>query len=604
MNILAIDARLGQPDNDPIGIALWSDDGGGYYADYDTFRLDAIACAVDGYTLIAHGAEQVVSTLLYRHHEHVRVNYRDEQFVFAQWHYDLHHEPMPIWDSRPLAGNLPIGKLVEAVGLEPYPTPQMYTWQYQQRWRGYCFEHKALSCPLCWGKIDRAQWWCADHQRGECDECWKLQHAQAVYLYMRRYAEMAEGYGFKPSRTIGGMAHRVWRHLDRPQPCRLPSDEMDRFARQGYFGGRVECFKLGECGLVCYGDISQMYASVLRDVTLPTPQSMRLVTDQPIPESVLEWPGVSDCTVTVPDLYLPPLPLRREHDIVYPVGQFRGHFTHGELRLALTRGCQIDAIHASLYGSEMCAPFEIFARGLMDWREDLRRKHDPLEVAVKLMLNSLYGYIGMRPTFESNYVMPLPPGTTMRDWPYHDVKVLRDHILMRRSSLARRRPKFSNPLWAALITAEARLRLYRHMEVYGADLLYVDTDSVIVWSEIQAGDGSPGELRFQGMYEESTILAPKMYRLQSVMGAPRMAHAGIPEWQVEQLLADGQIRRAHDVGVMEGFHTGLEPGRRVFMPTDRRYEMGKRIPLDPRPLGQREGWTDTRPIVLGPVLGE
>ena len=604
MKILAVDARVAMPNVSPFSVAVWSDRESDYLEDWQTWRDAAAQFGADGYTMIAYGAEQAVTRLLYNHSEHVRVDYRAGEYVSARWHYDAEHDPMPIWDMRPLCGALTIRKLIEAVGLTPYETPQRYTWQHSTKWHNPCFEHEVQCCPLCWDVINRAKWQCDEHWKGECDACWRSQNAHAVYLYMERYVRMAEGYGLKPSRTVGGMAHAIWRHLDRPNPIRLSTREQDDFARRGYRAGRTECFKLGQCGPVTYGDVSQMYASILRDIELPTPASTTLTAGSETHADALAWPGISDCTVTTGERYLPVLGVQQEQGYVFPVGTFRGHFTHAELELAGSRGYQIQEVHATLCGMDWEPPFASFAAGMMDWREDLRKAKDPLEIAVKLMLNALYGMIGMKAWHETEYVMPLPAETTMADWPYHDIKITPSGPKLRRCDLHYRRGQYANPLWAALVTAAARVKLYLLMEQCGSEIVYCDTDSIITMGELPEDVNEPGRMRYQGWFAESAILAPKMYRLQGGHGGQKMAHAGIPAWQIDRLITEGKARSGGPVGIMDSFHTGLEAGRWVTYQTDRQYSVGKRQPVNVAALNEPDGWTDTRPLVLTADMAE
>lgn len=604
MKLFAVDCRQGQADSDPFAVASWSDLRHSYETDWDAWKLEAVEHAKAGYTMVAHGAEQVVTYLLHNRDEYVRVDYRSDEYQWARWYYDSNHEPMPIWDSRPLSGNLPWSELVTGVGLIAYPTPQRHTWQHRKRWAERCWSHKVVCCPLCRDVVDRWYWRCAEHDQGECEECWRMQHACAVYRYMDRYARMAEGYGVKPSRTIGGMAMRLWRTIDRPAPIKLATREMDEFARLGYRAGRTECFKLGATGPVTYGDVSQMYASILQEIHLPTPETTQFRDVSTLEPGWMSKPGISDCTVCVPHMYLPPLGIMTKTGFVFPVGEFRGHFTHGELRMAVERGCEILEVHKSLFGTDTTQPMGGFAAGMVSWREDLRRSKDPLELVVKQLLVSLYGMLGMKPWHDTEYVQPLPPGTDMADWPFHDFQILPTHILMRRSDRRYRRGDYANPLWAALITAEARIRLYKLMEQHGGEMVYCDTDSIITMGELRDVGNAPGQLRYQGFYEQSWILAPKLYRLQGTHNGERNAHAGIPQWQLDRLIQEGRARKSAPVGILESFWTGLEAGRWVTMPVERKWEIGKRQPVSSYDVLTEGGWTDTRPLVLGPAFTE
>lgn len=594
----AVDCTTAAETEEPFGAAWFTDLGGGYSDDWAEWRRWAVSHAAEGYTMVLHGAESGVTRLLYPRREYVQCHYRDGEYSSAEWHYDPTVQPMQIWDSMSLAGGQSLPTLVTKTVGDLYPTPQRYTWRYLARWRQPCFGHGTARCPLCYGLVDRVSWRCKRHDTPECPECWRVQRAEAVYRFMVEYSLLADRYGVKPTKTIGGLALTIWRRIDEPPPIRLRSKAMEEAARRGYFGARAEATKLGHTGAVVYGDVEKMYGSVMADIRLPTPESTLLNDGAGNTGQWLMYPGMSDCTVTVPDCYVPPLPFRRGGRLLFPVGEFRGWFSHDELRLAIDHGATVRHWHASLYGTETTKPIEYFALALMDYIPHLAKHGMVTEETAKRVLNALYGCIGMRQGCQTCYVLPLPPGTTPSDWPYHEVKVLRDHILMRRESWQSRRSKWSNPLWAALITAAARVKLYNLLVMHGGELAYTDTDSVITMGELRGESEGPGGLHYKGTFTDSWIVGPKLYRLEHPTGNVRLAHSGIPRWQLDRLLEHGQAERGETVGVLEGFFTGLEPGRYVRYNVGRRYEIGQRQPLDLAALSDPDGWTDTRPVVL------
>jgi DNA polymerase type B, organellar and viral len=599
---VAVDITSGDAANDPFCAAFKSDIISDHSNDYYTTREFLAGHGRRKYTMVAYNTEQVITRLLYRNRENVRVYYREDTYTYGEWWFDDDSPPMQIWDIKLLAGGMSMRELCECTGVEQYELPQRYTAAYKRRWKNGCAFHMVPSCPECWGVIERALWRCAEHDIPECESCYRLRNAEAIYRYVERYAAYAESHNVTPSRTIGGMALKLWRSWDNPEPIRLPRVTMDGMARKAYYGGRTECLKIGSTGPVTYGDVRAMYGSVMQDVELPTPDSMVTLSADCSIQVVYEQCGASECTVRVPEMYVPPLPYRWNGMIVYPTGTFRGWWPHVELRHAIDCGVEILERHQSLYGTDTVKPFAIFAGGLLELRQEFARKHDSMEQVAKLMLNSLYGYIGMKSEWDSAYIMPLPPGTSARDWPHHEVQVLKGHVLLRREDHRHGRSQWSNPLWAAIITATARVKLHRYMLANQAGLCYVDTDSIITMGELVGTGVGDGELQHVGLYDSSWIVAPKIYRLETAAHTQRVAAAGIPRWQLDALINGTEYRDGHAVGIMEGFWTGIEPGRYVRYHATRQYDTGKRHLLNEPSLSERDGWSDTSPLRMAENL--
>jgi hypothetical protein len=604
MKILAIDITAGDNVNDPFGCAFYSDQANGYECDRGILQARLLSHARTGYTMVAHGAEDAITRLLYQASENVRVFYRQDEYSHAEWFYEDNKPSIQIWDVRLLAGGMTIRELCACTGSEQYEMPQRYSVAYKRRWQRGCALHGAPSCKECWGIIDRALWSCDTHGKPECEECYRLRQATAIYRYMERYAEFAESRLVKPSRTIGGMALKLWRVWDTPKPIRMPKPAMDTAARKAYYGGRVECLKLGATGIVSHGDVRAMYGAIMRDIELPTPESTVLVGKSDISSDILDRNGASECTVEIPDIYAPPLPYRWHGMVVYPSGRIRAWWPHVELRHAIECGVEILAVHKSLYGTEAYKPFSIFAGGLLDLRAQYEREHNAMQHPVKLMLNSLYGYIGMKSSWDSTYVMPLPRGTTASDWPFHEVQVCKGHMLLRRSDWRHGRSEWANPLWAAIITATGRVQLHTYMQANLGGLCYVDTDSVVTMGELDGTGKGEGQLEFKALYDRSWIVAPKIYRLESLVYDDKTSAAGIPRWQLDALLKGAQYKDGHVVGIMEAFWTGIEPGRYVRYHANRQYDTGKRVLLSRPSLSEDDGWSDTRPLRMSEMHGE
>jgi hypothetical protein len=413
---------------------------------------------------------------------------------------------------------------------------------------------------------------------------------------MDYYSGFLASYGIKPKRTITGGAIALWKMADCPKPAQLRDWGIDGAARKGYIGPRVEAYKLGQIGPVYYADYHMSYPAIMRDTPMPDPAHTHHISSDHLTDEWIQYEGVTEATVTVPTVYAPPLPVRASNQLLFPVGTFRGWFTNAELRAARNRGVQLERVHNCVYATETLFPFQNFILGFTNYAEELKRKNSPLAQVLKLILNSLYGSFGMRNTQSSCYQMPLPPGTKTSDWKYHDMRVTERCILLRKEAHNTFRDKWSNPLWAAQITGYARLRLLEAMEAQGRDLVYVDTDSIMSTRPIVGLGTGIGALEDGGCYQESMIVAPKMYSLTTGTQPDRIRAAGVPKAQAKRYLERWEATYNKRVGLEEAWHGNLVPGEMTIVNVNRHLELGKRQMTSPINVYMNVGFSDTEPL--------
>ena len=220
--------------------------------------------------------------------------------------------------------------------------------------------------------------------------------------------------------------------LDREQisPSGLP------FQRKAYFGGRCECYALGDFPNVYAADIKSSYPYVMRNYTFPDLESARHVS-----QFNLKREGICTAYVLVPEMDRPPLPVRTTRGNVYPVGNLYGTWTAPELRYARSVGCNVIAG----CGMEFTQSWQPFTR-YIDALYDLKRTGDSVTVThAKLLMNSLYGMFGTkedkmiwtRKTYARDIGIPWGKGWIIK---------------------IKRRVDFAAPVWAAYITPNARVR--------------------------------------------------------------------------------------------------------------------------------------------------
>ena len=183
---------------------------------------------------------------------------------------------------------------------------------------------------------------------------------------------------------------------------------------------------------------------------------------------------------------------------MYPVGNLYGTWTAPELRYARSVGCNVIAG----CGMEFTQSWQPFTR-YIDALYDLKRTGDSVTVThAKLLMNSLYGMFGTkedkmiwtRKTYARDIGIPWGKGWIIK---------------------IKRRVDFAAPVWAAYITAYARVRLAKFMdevERKGGRPIYCDTDSVYYTASAPCFPETDtlGAMNHDGQ-ADMTLRAPKVY---------------------------------------------------------------------------------------------
>lgn len=269
-------------------------------------------------------------------------------------------------------------------------------------------------------------------------------------------------------------------------------------ARKAYVASRVEVFtpEMRVDRISCF-DVNSSFP---KSMTEPQPGHYRGASRT--------WSGsrlsLVDARVTVPEMYLPPLPVRIQKKksapprVFFPVGTWRGWYAGSDLELLLEAGGKIERVYKTL-------DFEPFhdLRAYVELIYERRRKEeDPFRKLVyKLLLNSLYGKFSEQSHKESLLVRPDQPppdgSTALLAGVYlapTDVPVPHEHVPV-----------------GVQVTSLSRALLYRFMAKC-ADLYYCDTDSIFTTSSLPSGDAL-GALKHEYDAVDAYFAAPKFYRV-------------------------------------------------------------------------------------------
>ena len=162
------------------------------------------------------------------------------------------------------------------------------------------------------------------------------------------------------------------------------SEKLNQIAQESYFASRVEVFNRNAEDFKIY-DINSSFPYAM---TFPLPGNLTGFQTRLPEDDSDECIYLANVTIEVPDVYLPPLPYRKEGRVFFPIGRWRSWFTSTDIRLALREGATIHKVH-EVY---MFEPFMDF-KGYADDIYKLRSEADTpfRKLILKYLLNSLYG---------------------------------------------------------------------------------------------------------------------------------------------------------------------------------------------------------------------
>lgn len=316
--------------------------------------------------------------------------------------------------------------------------------------------------------------------------------------------------------STAGTAMSYYRrnHLSKKIPR---ESETHDFVRQAYFGGRVEVFRREGTGLRYY-DINSSYPTAMLN---PLPSGPCTPWEGPIPDKLsLGRTGFIEADVDLPPCNYPPLPVRHDSKLMFPVGRLSGVWSWIELQ----RVKQYVKRWGRSYWYESSPILASFVKALYQFRDKSRPDYDAgMAQIAKYILNGLYGKFGMNQDRTKLIIagqQEIPEGAWPADgtpesaiW-YATERIDQPYII---------------PQIAATVTAYSRVMLLDWMlkvEELGGSVFYTDTDAVVT-DVILPTSPALGDLKQEyGDNLTGTFIGPKMYALTEPDGTPHVRAKG------------------------------------------------------------------------------
>lgn len=315
--------------------------------------------------------------------------------------------------------------------------------------------------------------------------------------------------------TIGSSSWRNARRLVGVEDSALSLSDF-RYLKAAHFGGRVQVFRPSASEGIS-ADVNSLYPACLACTPLPVGVPIRRYGDGAAASYRLGSPGVFSAKVRVPEMWVPPLPVRANHRIAYPTGDIEGTWSGIELRYAEEVGCKIlDVTESITWPSERVLFWEWVQKYWTLRRNQPGGKSSPMGKFCKLYLNSLPGKFGMNP---GGYAFRINPDLSksnkwqmLSEGVYRIRRPTKRHL---RSGEWVAGAPCARIEWAVTVLAQARVTWHRQALRCGRSLVYGDTDNVKATCGINAlanvGDAL-GQWLEESAFAEFEAIAPKFYR--------------------------------------------------------------------------------------------
>ena len=429
--------------------------------------------------------------------------------------------------------------------------------------------------------------------------------SEITYHFVSTMKAHYESFGAKLKATIGSTAleffnKNYYKHTNKRH---IKTKDIE-FMLKGYYGGRTEIFfnKPVE-GNIQYWDFNSKYPDVMHKNPYPViGKDCYIKTKKPDLTRI----GVMDVTVSCPlDLYLPYLPCRADNgSLLFPVGEFRGHWTYYEINEAVKLGYKIIKIHDCIeFTRGTFYPFKDFVWDMYSKRQAAEKVGDQLlKDAFKLVPNNLYGKYGQGRDFTQLVPYVGPEQLKAGD------AVLGDMVLLK--SRHKHFPVHTNMIWAMMTTAYARHDLYNGMRDVlkaGGLLIYCDTDSIIFESNMAIFKNSNelGHLKSEGDFKYAWFKLPKLYHLIKADNTHIYKAKGIPyrDNKGEQYFNLGSATFERPYKLRECLRRNLSPKRKIKLIPNYWHEVTK---FDKKTYDKRNVLKngETSPIIYQDYLKE
>lgn len=284
-----------------------------------------------------------------------------------------------------------------------------------------------------------------------------------------------DAFSFYPAKwpSSGYLAEKVLINngIEFPKFSSIPFEVQD-LAYRSYFGGRFEMIKRGFIGKAFLYDINSAYPFAITQI--PDLSNGKWIQRKSIHDKAKL--GFFEIEADIPDVtYIPPFPFRANGQLVFPSGRFVTYVTLAELQNCEKSWYKIRNSWQFVPNSESY-PYRKFIENLYQKRLELKQNGSPMQLPIKIILNSIYGKTGQK--------------------------------------INRIIGNLFNPVIFSFITGFARAQLYRFVvdNSLEKDVVAFATDSICVTKKLDIDSQKLGEFSFEKSASDVFYLQNGFYR--------------------------------------------------------------------------------------------
>ncbi len=285
-----------------------------------------------------------------------------------------------------------------------------------------------------------------------------------------------DAFSFYPARWLssGYLAEKVLinNKIDIPKFDSIPY-EIQEMAYRSYYGGRFEILKRGFIGTGYLYDINSAYPYAMTQI--PDLSKGKWIKRKTIHKD--SKIGLFRIRANIPDCkYIPPFPFRVNHNIIFPSGEFETYVTLQELQ-----ACESKTFYRILESYQFIPesdiyPYRDFIEKLYQKRMELKQQNDPMQLPIKIILNSIYGKTGQNVNHKIGNLF--------------------------------------NPVIFAFITGFCRAQLYNFVRENAneRDVVFFATDSICTTKKLDVNSTKLGDFSFDNEADDVFVLQNGFYR--------------------------------------------------------------------------------------------
>lgn len=340
--------------------------------------------------------------------------------------------------------------------------------------------------------------------------------------------------------SLSSVSLKIFRtkyYNDKDCPIEHLHGNKDQFVRNSYRGGVVDVYM----PLLTNGyhyDVNSLYPFVMSQFDMPIGKG--IFTSK---INIEEFFGFVEAEIETPSyLHIPFLTYYDfQKGLISPIGKWSATYFSEELKYAQLLGYKITPKKGIKY--ERGNPFKSFVNDMYTLR--LKYKDEPIENTIKLLMNSLYGRLGMKNNISR--IKILDNNDKEIDL-YHSLFDIIQHYELKNKTILKyiETPEIDklNELLksktininqyesylltlehsgrylttavqiASAITSWARITMHKYKTLENTKIYYSDTDSIFTDQKISdhlVSDTDLGKLKLVGKITEAIFVAPKLY---------------------------------------------------------------------------------------------